>query len=271
MSVTLLLADNTKLRADSISSFLKDKGYKVITTYNIWDTMDKLRGGEVDIAIIDMRLVNDEDKDDYSGINIARMFEAEIPKIIMTKFPDHEAVRKALGVRIDKLPRCVDFLYQKDDSSFMESLLTTIRSIPLKEKSFKSINANITTKIDQDYVDVRSQQWSYFIAAFFFSVVSIVLIFIGVNSIMSEKITLGILQGAIGVLSSSGTYLLFRRTDIASKRMDKYHKEKISSEQLENLLLASTEVDDLRLQEEIKKEIILIVAEYWFSLDNEEK
>ena len=69
---------------------------------------------------MDIRLVDDDDEKDISGITLAKdpTFRS-IPKIILTNFPTIETVRDVLGVATDGLPAAVEFLWKAEGTEAM--------------------------------------------------------------------------------------------------------------------------------------------------------
>ena len=66
-----------------------------------------LEQGGIDLAIVDLRLLNDGDEKDISGLTLARETARSVPKIILTRFATVEAVREALGPQLEGLPPAV--------------------------------------------------------------------------------------------------------------------------------------------------------------------
>jgi len=54
--------------------------------------------------------VNDEDPEDWSGLEIARDTAPDVPKIVLTAYPGVRAVREALSPALRDVPPAVDFL-----------------------------------------------------------------------------------------------------------------------------------------------------------------
>jgi hypothetical protein len=69
-------------------------------------------------------MVNDEDPDDWSGIEIARDTAPDVPKIVLTAYPGVRAVREALSPALRDVPPAVAFLSKKQG---LPSVLEAIR------------------------------------------------------------------------------------------------------------------------------------------------
>jgi hypothetical protein len=66
------------------------------------------------VAVVDIRLVDDTDEKDVSGLTLAKETDPSIPKIILTGFPTYDAVREALGPSLNGLPLAVGFVAKNE-------------------------------------------------------------------------------------------------------------------------------------------------------------
>jgi len=95
---TVLLIDNQPTFLETCAEFLELAGYSVEKAYTVDEAWRKLEEKHVHLAVVDMRLVNDADDKDWSGIALAKKSDPTIPKIILTGFQSWDAVRESLGV-----------------------------------------------------------------------------------------------------------------------------------------------------------------------------
>lgn len=107
--LTILLADNDRDFGLIKAEFLEAVGYRVIIASSPAQAEELLSRSEVDLAILDIRLTNDDDERDASGLRIAKEVAPSVPKIILTGFPTYEFVREALNpdrpIAIDFVPK----------------------------------------------------------------------------------------------------------------------------------------------------------------------
>lgn len=129
----LLLSDNDLDFLTILAEHLTRDGYEVVTANSSAEARRILEHGEIDLAILDIRLTNDNDENDITGLVLAKSIAPEIPKIIQTRFPTYEAVREALGSSFEGIPTAVDFVTKQEGP---EALLTAIKSA-LKEANQK--------------------------------------------------------------------------------------------------------------------------------------
>src|SRR5581483_3228646 len=108
-----LIADNDPEYLRSTKDLFEENGYAVEVATNPEEAEGRLISGEVDLAILDIRLRDDTDPKDVSGLKIAGK-EKSIPIIIVTRLPDYKNARQALMPGQDGLPRAVGFVAREE-------------------------------------------------------------------------------------------------------------------------------------------------------------
>ena len=112
----VLLMDNDQDFLAGRAELVSKAGYRVLTATTVETARELLENERVHLAVFDVRMVNDFDEHDVSGIHLAKeKLYRVVPKIILTDHPTFQAVREALGVVIEGLPPAVDFLDKRDD------------------------------------------------------------------------------------------------------------------------------------------------------------
>lgn len=139
MKKCVLFADNDPDFLGTRGEWLEKAGYQLFKAASPEDAEQILKRYPVHLAVIDIRLRDDNDERDTSGLTLAKK-EAyrSIPKIILTRFPSYEYVREALGPALEGLPPAVDFVAKQDG---VEAMLSAI------EQAFThriQINLNLT-------------------------------------------------------------------------------------------------------------------------------
>ena len=111
----ILFIDNVERFLKVRSEFLEAARYEVLKALTLEEAKRLLQDGWVHLAILDIRMVNDDDDSDISGLTLAKdpAYRA-VPKIILTGFPTYQAVREALGPALDGLPPAVDFVAKQE-------------------------------------------------------------------------------------------------------------------------------------------------------------
>ena len=123
---TILFADNDPDFLKTRTDFLEQEGYRVLPATDLTEARRLLERGEVDLAILDIRLRDDDDEKDTSGLTLAKEAALSMPKIILTNFPTVSAVRDALRPQLEGLPAAVDFVEKKEGP---EKLLSVVRQV----------------------------------------------------------------------------------------------------------------------------------------------
>jgi hypothetical protein len=85
----ILLVDDEAWYRDAVQLRLEQEGYEVLVADNAADARRKLGTPELDLAILDLRL-NDDDPQDFDGLEIAAAAAPGVPKLVMTKHTDVE-------------------------------------------------------------------------------------------------------------------------------------------------------------------------------------
>jgi predicted nucleotide-binding protein len=132
---TILFADNEPYLLETSKEFLEKAGYAVIVATNPRDATRKLETGGIDVAILDLRLENDDDDKDRSGLMLAKNVALSVPKIIITSFPSYDYVREALRPQLDGLPVAVKFIARDEGLVAIREALDDIISITSAQKA----------------------------------------------------------------------------------------------------------------------------------------
>ena len=116
----VLYADNDTTYLEARSAFLEIEGYQVIKASCPEDAERILERENIHLAILDIRLVDDNDEGDISGILLAKDERFKrVPKIFVTGYPTYEAVREAYGPFIKTDPIALAFLAKKEGPRLM--------------------------------------------------------------------------------------------------------------------------------------------------------
>ncbi len=121
---TILFADNDPDFLRTRAEFLEQEGYRVIAAADPTEARRLLERGEIDLAILDIRLQDDDDERDTSGLTLAKQAARSVPKLMLTGFPTVDAVREILRPQMDGLPAAVEFVGKQEGP---EVLIRAIR------------------------------------------------------------------------------------------------------------------------------------------------
>ncbi len=117
---TILVADNDRDFVEARSEFLEMGGYRVLKAYAPEEAREILDRELIHLAILDIRLTDDTDETDTSGLRLAQeLAYRSLPKIMLTGFPSVDAIKAVLKHPPDEPPPAVDFVSKHDGPEAM--------------------------------------------------------------------------------------------------------------------------------------------------------
>lgn len=126
---TLLFADNAEDFLNSRKEFLEKDGYRILVATTTETSRQVFQECHIDLAILDVRLKNDNDKKDISGIALARELALSVPTIILTDHATVDIARKALGMTDTGSPPAVALVKKEEGNG---ALLRAVQSALLR-------------------------------------------------------------------------------------------------------------------------------------------
>ncbi len=266
---TILFADNEPDFLQTRSEFLEQNDYEVVQVTNLDQAHNALEQGVIDLVIMDIRMVDDDDEKDVSGLEFARNMRQSIPIIMLTSYPSIEYVREALKVQLDGLPVATDFLSKQEGR---QALLYSIRKALGPGSKWLQIVKNAISGTDEelkeDYDNAQSQSKAYFVASYISAVIGMLLIFMGIALVYWKGLEIGVASSIGGIVTEAVSYLFFTRADTVNNRMDYYHRERIAGHRFETLLQACEALNIEQNRERCQEQLIISAAEKWLSLSN---
>lgn len=257
----ILFADNDERFLKQRKEFLEKEGYQVYPAGSLTEARRLLEQGHLDLAILDLRLENDEDERDISGLLLAKSTDSSIPKIILTRFPSYQLVREALGASLDGLPPVVDFIDKKEGP---ETLLQAVRkALKVRNVWFSATQKGITRQLDEDYARARKEANIHYWICLGISLAGAIIVALGAVLALWGFQGTGIVTIISGMITELVNLLFFTRLDGAYRRVDRYHEELLQSKRLENLLSACGEFSEAENREQTLTQIIQTTARQW--------
>lgn len=117
--------DNNAPFLEVYSKLLEQAGYRVLRASSLEAADQALNEKRVHLAVLDIRMQNDDDANDVSGLMLAQKPQHRaVPKIILTGYPSVESVRAALSSGTTGVAAAVDFLSKSEGP---EALLQAVR------------------------------------------------------------------------------------------------------------------------------------------------
>jgi CheY-like chemotaxis protein len=169
----VLVADNDVDFLETRAEFLEREGYHVVQAADFTQARRLLEQGGIGAAILDVRLENDDDDKDTSGLTLAEEVARSVPKIILTGYPSVAAVRRALHSQPDGHPAAVAFVAKREGPEALlkalrdtlttrlpatartpESSLPSVREI---ESRIAPVSFPIATQLLKDYKEIRKE------------------------------------------------------------------------------------------------------------------
>ncbi|MBL8189348.1 MAG: response regulator [Acidobacteria bacterium] len=256
---TLLLADNDADYLELFRDYFEKRHFEVRTATNSEDAKAILEQGGIDLAILDVRLENNADKQDISGIRILK--EApEVPKILLTQWLTYETHRKANKASLDGKSRPAACVSKKEG---LPALLSAVRNTLEFESRYRESSNTLVLKLNEDYEEARRQsRWNYRVGLGV-AVLGGAFILAGTYLALIDKTYVAVLSALAGLLAEAATVLFFKRTDLANERMDRYHQELVETRGLEILLDASGELPVGGMREQCRERVINAATALW--------
>lgn len=133
---TLVLIDDDPDYLNITGRFLEGKGFETIRKTDPKEALEVLRRVTVTAVLLDLRLINDSDNRDHSGLDVAAKIaelKKPIPVFLLTQFRDHEAARLALATRLRHRPLVVDIILKQDG---LEKLIAVLEDTLIPNRVF---------------------------------------------------------------------------------------------------------------------------------------
>lgn len=121
----ILLVDNISKYRDTVRDFLELYDYQVFTAADLETALALANREKPSLAVIDIRLNDDTDDKDESGLILAKKLGAALPKIMLSAFPDYQAVRESMAA-LDGPPIAENFVAKQEG---LHKLLNVIREV----------------------------------------------------------------------------------------------------------------------------------------------
>ena len=131
----ILLADNDPIFLRICHEFLETWGYRVLPVSDPAEAQSVLEQVAVALAVLDFRLVDDEDEHDRSGLHLARdvIGISSVPKIILTGFGRYDYARESLLPWHRGGAGAIDFVAKQEG---LQALLESIERALLPARIF---------------------------------------------------------------------------------------------------------------------------------------
>jgi CheY-like chemotaxis protein len=109
----VLVVDNNPMLLASVGDFLEANGYSVLTTNSPQQALKLTQEEIVHLCIIDVRLTDDYDETDVSGLDLAAAMDPVIPKIMLTAYENPDPIIRSLSPDKRGIALAVDFVLKR--------------------------------------------------------------------------------------------------------------------------------------------------------------
>jgi CheY-like chemotaxis protein len=292
MKGVVLVVDNDKAFRETCVAILKEDGYETREAATPEEARQALVKGGIDLAVIDVRLKDDNNPDDRSGLELVKDKEFHnTPKIIFTAYAiDRENVGEILRIAPNSLPGAVNILDKpKVMSEFAKTVSKTLEHVPLTsevrfagqpllENASHAISlwpklliamdstSKVNKKIDQ-YHDAVNKQANYiFQVATAIAILGTLIVLIGIAVSLMGYLTIGAIATAGGIVDTLAA-IFYARLNEANRRVDVvYRHELLQTQKLELLLYGYSYLLPGDEQVAMQKEILEHAVASWFPI-----
>ncbi len=130
MANRIVFVDNNQAFLKTRKEFLELRGLEVIPATTLEEAEFELARTDIDLAILDIRMSNDDDDKDISGFQLAAdpRFHA-IPKIILTGYFDKAQMDGVFANHLGDLPRFIEFVTKQEGPGVMLAAISRVLSL----------------------------------------------------------------------------------------------------------------------------------------------
>lgn len=141
-SVHILIIDDMPDYASSLKDAMKvsQREWKVQQATSLKEAQALLNKSQFDAVIIDLRLENESDPKDASGLALAKSLPRDLPKILMSDYPTFEAIRESLAPS-NGVPSASDFVAKQE--GYETIVEATMRAIEKRRRVEGSLRPDL--------------------------------------------------------------------------------------------------------------------------------
>jgi CheY-like chemotaxis protein len=290
----ILFADNQAAFLNVRKEFLLRAGYRVLVARTVQEAKTLLETQkDLALAILDMRLEDDMDENDRSGIDLARNSGPGIPKIILTGFPTWQATREALSSDLDSLAPAVELIDKKEDPQkllrvvdwilhrsdlrrnivgafevpHMVAIPDRINSLGIEEssrrlhESFFETAGQWTRSRDQE----QERAFRFHKVGLSAGILALGFVFTGLVLFFSGILSDSSLPLLVSAVTQPVSIFFFMREDASYKRIQTYSTKLDEIHKVESLLLICDSLADKTEAEKLKGRLVEHLLNHWLA------
>lgn len=148
MNRNVLLMDNSEESLELYGRALKRAGYVVLKAQSVAIARDILDNENIHAAVCDIRMEDEDDARDLSGLIIAKDSKyISIPKIILTGYPSYHSVKTALGPDTKGITAAVDFIAKSEGTRAVVEALNRVFELHINVNWELDICKNVSLSV----------------------------------------------------------------------------------------------------------------------------
>lgn len=178
--VRVLIVDDDADYADTLKLGLERYGFKVVIESNHAEAsahLTKHTQIPYDVILIDVRLIDDKDAGDISGITLAKDIKASIPKIILSQHDTLEYVRQALATNPEGKSAAFTYVSKSEGHP---AIVNAIRQVIKIQDLLQTKVSELDARLKSNYQDVARQSGQTFLDSRIFA-------YTGIRSSMTKN------------------------------------------------------------------------------------
>jgi len=194
----ILMVDNHLDFLDTRAEYIEQAGFKVIKAHTAEDARTYAEQLHPDLAVVDVRLVNDLDEGDRTGVFLAETLRDICPVIMLTDYATYEVVRQTLKPDEKGRPLAIDFVDKREGPAEL------IQAVQL------ALHKSIKTRNDKKK---GITSWRNFrIVIFIILCIPIIYSFYLAQSNEKAALIIGIIFAGLQVLVGIGSWIFEKRS-----------------------------------------------------------
>lgn len=288
----LLIADNLIDYLEEEKELLENEGYQVRTASTPEQARSMIEKGSFDLVILDIRLREDDDENDTSGLEIAREVAPKIPKIILTAYPTWEGVKQAMAPNLSGLPAAVDFLSKSEGPDAIIRAIELALDAPIFRKNLlevfdvpnmmaipphlDSMEVDVVTDRLQKSFDKTSKQiikvqesqvrraTRMHLLAITMAIAAMLVVLLGALLVTLGYISHIVITSVTALLLEAIGILFFRREDAAHRQVRDTFSQLDEMNKLNHLLSICDTIQQEKRREEQRVKVIEAITQKWF-------
>jgi len=237
----ILLVDNDADFLATRRDFLEEERYDVVTSSSPSEAKEKLEHENMDLAVIDIRLLNDDDEKDTSGLELAKEASRVLPVIILTGYRSEEHARHSLETQLDGTHIAYHFLAKEEGPTALLSIIRRTLEIDKRQENtgllfranaiqklpyeLKGTKLHVPEQMEKDYELARLQAHLISSARLWLMIGGVIIFLFGVLMVILGNRDVGIVGAIGGAIAETLGGLMTKYANDANRRWEQFHKE----------------------------------------------